>query len=435
MNSQTSSIANRSSLRALTLALATTPLLLTGCATSGDSNQPAETMPVGEINGSVYGAQSPISGASIRLYAAGTTGYASANTNVLANTSLTSSSNGTFTFGSFTCTAGQQMYVVAVGGNPGSGTNNNEVTVAALGDCATITGSSYNVQMNEVTTVAAAYALAPFATGYANIGADAANVTGLKAAFVNAAKLANFTTGAAGGTLPSGATAPVQTINALADILSYCVNSTTAGTPCPTLFGYTTPSGGSAPTDTFGAALNMAKYPTNNVSSLLSKVAANAVFPSTLNTSTTTDLTLSIVYTGGSFNSPSTTTVDASGQIWVANSGNNTVSVLAQTGTPISGSPISNNGLNDPVAIAIGSTGNALVANKGGTTLSAFSSTGSSLGTATVGSAPDAIAMDAAGNVWVANSSGSVTELNSSGTLVKTITGITSPSAIVIDPK
>ena len=434
MNNLTKSIAQRQSFRALMLALAAMPLLLTGCTVSAGSNEP-QTVSLEGLHGSVYGGQSPISGASIRLYAAGTTGYASTNTNVLANTSLTSGSNGTFTFGTYTCTAGQQMYIVAVGGNPGSGTNNNEVTVAALGDCNTI-NTNTNVQMNEVTTVAAAYALSPFATGYQNIGTDAANVAGLKAAFVNAAKLANFSTGAAGGTLPSGATAPVQTINALADVLSYCVNSTTAGTQCPTLFGYATPSGGSAPTDTFGVALNMAKYPTNNVSSLLSKVAGNAVFPSTLNTSATTDLTLSIVYTGGSFNSPTSTTVDGSGQVWVANSGNNTVSVLAQNGTPITGSPFSGNSLNNPVAIAIGSTGNALVANKGGTTLSAFSSTGSSLGTATVGTAPDAIAMDAAGNVWVANSSGnSVTELNSSGTLVQTITGITSPSAIAIDPK
>jgi hypothetical protein len=406
---------------------------------SAGSNEP-QTLSLVGLHGSVYGGQSPISGASIRLYAAGTTGYASTNTNVLSNTSLVSGSNGTFTFGSFTCTAGQQMYVAAVGGNPGSGTNNNEVTVAALGDCATIIGSGYTVQMNEVTTVAAAYALAPFATGYANIGTDAANVSGLKAAFVNAAKLANFSTGSAGGTLPSGATAPVQTINALADVLSYCVNSTTSGGPCSTLFGYATPPGGSAPTDTFGVALNMAKYPTNSVSSLLGKVAGNAVFPSTLNTTTTTDLTLSIVYTGGSFNSPTSTTVDANGQIWVANSGTtglnaNSVSVLAQNGTPISGSPFSGN-LNNPVAIAIGSSGNALVANKGGTTFSAFSSTGSFLGTATVGTAPDAIAMDALGNVWVANSTGnSITELNSSGTLVQTITGIASPSAIVIDPK
>src|ERR1700683_5203922 len=93
MNSLTKSIAQRSSLRALMLALAATPLVLTGCAGSSGSNEP-QTVSLTGVHGSVYGGQQPISGASIRLYAAGTTGYASLNTNMLANTSLTSGSNG-----------------------------------------------------------------------------------------------------------------------------------------------------------------------------------------------------------------------------------------------------------------------------------------------------------------------------------------------------
>jgi len=433
MKSLTKSIAQRNFLRALMLALAATPLLLTGCAMNGGSNG-TQTLSLAGVQGKVYGGQNPISGASIYLYAAGTTGYASANTNLL-NTPVTTSASGTFSFlpSNYACTSGQQMYIVAVGGNPGSGTNSNEVTVAALGDCSTLS-SATNIQMNEVTTVAAAYALGPFATGYANIGADASNVSGLKAAFVNAAKLANFSTGTAGGTLPAGATAPTAEIYSIANTLAACVNSASPFTSCTTLFTNTTPTAGSAPTDTFGAALNIAKYPTSHVSSLYTLGVPSAPFVGL--GSAPSDFSISIVYTGGSFSSPKTTTIDANGQVWVANSGNNTVSVLAQTGTPIGASPLSGNSLSNPVAIAITSGGVGLVANKGGTAVSAFSSTGSSLGTVTVGSAPVALAQDALGNVWVANSTGnSVTEFNSSGTVVQTITGITSPGAIAISPK
>ncbi len=248
-----------------------------------------------------------------------------------------------------------------------------------------------------------------------------------------------MTNGTAVGTLPSGATAPTAEIYSIANALAACVNSTTAGTPCANLFTYTTPSGGSAPTDTFGAALNIAKYPTNNVSNLYNLGTPSAPFASGLG-SAPNDWSVSIVYTGGgTFNGPATTTVDFNGQVWVANSGNNTVSVLTQTGTPIGASPLSGNSLSSPAAIAIDNSGNAWVADTGSTKVSVFTNTGGVFGSSpfTVGSGPNSLAFDATGNVWVGNSTGnSVTELGSTGSLLQTIsTGVTSPSAIVIDPK
>lgn len=66
----------------------------------------------------------------------------------------------------------------------------------------------------------------------------------------------------------------------------------------------------------------------------------------------------------------------------------------------------------------------------------AFASSGGSK-TFTVGTGPAGIAIDASGNIWVANegSGGSVTELNSSGGLVNTFSGvnISDPAGIAID--
>lgn len=436
MKYMTNSNVNRNNLRALMLALTAAPLLLAGCAVSGGGNEP-QTVGLQEIHGKVMGGEQPIQGASIYYYAAGTTGYASTNTPI--NSAVTTASDGSFTLtGHYTaCTAGQQMYIVSQGGNTGAGTNANQSTMAALGDCANINSSTY-ILINEVTTIAAAYALAPFATSYTNIGADAGNVAGLKRAFANAAKLANTANGTVVTTLANGGTVPSQEINALADVLTTCVNSSggTAGdnSNCGKLFTYTT-SGSSIPADTFGAALNFAKYPTNNASQIFARIPSPAPFATTF--SSASDLTLSIVYTG--FNTPKSTTVDANGQVWVANSGNNTVSVLAQNGAAVSGSPFSLNGLNGPTAIAIDNTGNAWVANTGGTTVSAFTNIGGTVTSSpfTVGSAPNSLAFDASGNLWVGNSTGnSVTELSSTGTSLQTISsGVTAPSAIVIDPK
>jgi streptogramin lyase len=98
---------------------------------------------------------------------------------------------------------------------------------------------------------------------------------------------------------------------------------------------------------------------------------------------------------------------------------------------------LTGNGLTTPYAVAIDSNGNAWAANFGSTTVSAFTNGGSTLASYTVGSGPRALAFDAAGNLFVANqSSNSLTELSSSGGFVQTITtGVSSPTAVAIDPK
>jgi streptogramin lyase len=422
---------------------------LTGCGGSMvQSIAPADPVSPGgptttsspAVSGRVQEGQQPVVGASIALYAAGTTGYASPSTNLLSAQVVTDSS-GNFTLAQpSTCTAGQQLYLVATGGNAGPGTNPNSALMAGLGDCASLTSTRFTL-LDEVTTVASVYALAPFMSGAASLGAPASNLQGLARAFSSINKLVNTTTGVAPGTaLPSGAVAPSTQLYALADILAACIDSTGGhagdGTPCGRLFTLTATSA-STPADTIAATLAIARNPTANVAALYALAPTSMPFLPTL-TSAPTDWALAITYHAGGFNSPTSTAVDASGNIWVANSAGNSVSVLAQTGVPIAGSPFSGNGLAAPTSIALDASGNAWVANSGGSTVSVFQNDGSvwSGSPFAVGAAPSAVAVDLTGDIWVANaSSNSLTQLSSSGAPLRTITSnVSSPSALAVDP-
>jgi streptogramin lyase len=188
------------------------------------------------------------------------------------------------------------------------------------------------------------------------------------------------------------------------------------------------------------ATLNIAHNPTLNAGKLFLLLAGQGPFSGGL-TSAPNDWTLAVVYSGGGFNAPRSTTIDAQGNVWVANSGGNSVSVLAQTGVPVASTPLTGNGLAQPSAVALDGAGDAWVANSGGAALSVFTSAGGVFsgspfsGSGTI-AAPSAIAIDAPGNIWVANrSNSSVTELSATGALVQQIkTGVSSPVALAVDP-
>ena len=88
----------------------------------------------------------------------------------------------------------------------------------------------------------------------------------------------------------------------------------------------------------------------------------------------------------------------------------------------------------NPEGVAIYSSGNVWVANYGSASVSKLSSAGALLGTYTVGTNPYGIAIDSSGNVWVANSgSANVSKLSSAGALLGTYTVGTNPHGIAID--
>jgi len=236
------------------------------------------------LSGVVHGGQQPVTGSTVTLYAAGAGGDGSSAS---ALTTAITGSSGTFSFtaNSYSCTSNQQMYVVATQGNPGltpSTVNNAQLSlVTALGACGNLKPTT-NIAINELTTVAAASALANYATSYAAIGSASGDATAMANAFTLAGELVDTSAGTVpGSTIPASYTSPASEIYTLGDIIATCVNSaggTGSTTNCGMLFTDTTPYQGTAPSDTFGAALLLAKNPNQNVSTAFGLATTNGPF-------------------------------------------------------------------------------------------------------------------------------------------------------------
>ena len=199
--------------------------------------------------------------------------------------------------------------------------------------------------------VAAAYALAPFASlsaGTTNIGTSASNLLGLGNALAPASNLVNTTSGgqAQATNAINGMVLPTAEINTLADILSACVNTNTVAgtsTTCSTLFTAATPPGGIAPGDTFQAAIDIALNPGNNAATLYGLAGAIAPYQPVLS-SAPTDFAVGIQYNGGPIVANQTTAgidIDAFGDAWVDDVGlmgaNSNITEISPAGAILSG--------------------------------------------------------------------------------------------------
>lgn len=424
---------------------------LTGCAALSPAGPVAQTE---GIHGIVHGGQQPISGATIELIAPGTTGYGTAGTVIV---SATTDSNGNFTLPRpYTCPANSGLvYIVAIGGNPGAGTNSQVTQAAILGPCSSLTASTY-VYISEVTTVAAAYALAPFATlssGVTNIGTSSTNLLGLTNAAAAAGNLASLSTGQV-STPGTGITVPTAEMNTLADILAGCVNSTTGSTACTSLFSAATPSGGTAPTDTFQAAIDIALNPGNNVSTLYAMATPTSPYQPTLS-STPTDFALGIVYTGGIIGASGGTQgidIDAQGNAWVSvlSGGRGASRVpsglleISPSGVVSPSSSAYINTIEYPQAVAVNSAGQVEVVDNynqifeytpAGVSATSFATNPVSTGS---GAAPIGIAIDNNdSSAWIANySNNTVTHLSNAGSFITASSPLSSgvaPTGIAVN--
>lgn len=264
-------------------------LFASGCGRQAPAT-PSIPVPGSAIRGRLYGGQQPVIGATIQLYAASTMGDGASSIPLLSSI-VKSDVSGQFSIsGQYACPSpGSLVYLVATGGNPGMspGTNNSALSLmAALGSCSNLTSSTY-ISVNEATTVASVWPLAPFMSSYTGLGSSSSDVQQLAAAFAKMSELIDVSTGAIPGpTMPAGYTAPVAEINTLANILASCVNSAGGvagdGSPCGNLFSKTAPLAGPAPTETIGAALQMAKNPASNVVALFNQANAAAPFQAAL---------------------------------------------------------------------------------------------------------------------------------------------------------
>jgi hypothetical protein len=407
------------------------------------SSTPVSVTPAG-LHGTAHGGQQPVAYSTIQLYQAGTgsSGYGAGATALLSSP-VSTDANGNFKITqTYHCTPGSQVYLTATGGQPIPNTTNSALALmAGLGLCDNL-GSSTFTDINEVTTVATVWALAPFMSGV-NIGAPSSNAAGLASAFADINTLVNTTTGAA-NVSTSGVTLPTAELNTIANSIAACINTsgpTIAG--CSNLFNAAPNANGSTPTDTITAALNIARNPSRNVTAIINNGVAAAPFNPTIQSAN--DLTLAVTYTGSGLNSPVAAAVDRSGNIWVANAAGNSVTEITHTGTVLSGaSGYQPTGLSTPSAIAFDGSGHAWVANAGTNTLSELSASGVNVGSSpfTGGglSSPTGIAFDAFGNSWISNSgNNSVSEFSSTGSPLSgsgfTVSGVSAPVGVAINPR
>jgi streptogramin lyase len=508
--------------------LTITAMLLAGCG-GGGSSIPAGTISgrVNKISGIVHGGQNPVAGTQVIATQAGSSGYGKGNRGFACTTT---NANGQFTFGSaapicpgfpglstsLVCpsTGSPDIYLFALGGNPGSGLNNAALTmIAPLGNCNSLP-SGLTVTINEVTTVATVWALSQFmncATGSVNgtvagctsasrdIGTSPTNATGLANAIGVAGNLANFSTGAAQGILNGGGLAPpTMEINTLGDILQDCVNSTgAASTACQNLFSCvvpgakpaagnsapcTIPAGGVMPSDTLTAALDIARNPANNLATLFKLISKTPAFTPPL-ASAPNDWTAAVVLSSAMFGTsgPLDSAIDAQsnawfpagfelvevsptgefisggvgypikstsvasdtlGDVWTSNFDGNSVTRFNPS---VGGVDFTGLGLTGPAGLAIDGSGNIWITNSGDKSLTKIDSMGDLLspsGGFTGGglNAPFRIALDVVGNAWVINSGAStISELSATGNALSGTTGYTggglnSPTDIAIDP-
>lgn len=432
---------------------------LAGCG--GSSNTPSSTTAPppppspAAMEGTVQHGQQPIVGATIQLYAASATGYGAPSVPLLSSSSkvypVVTNASGHFSIaGDFSCPSNSLVYLTATGGSAGTGNNPALTLMTALGSCSALAanGTSVAIMVNELTTVGSVWALAPFMTGASSVGTSASNVPGLTHAFLAVNKLVNTTSGSLSGpALPAGAVLPLAELNTLADILAPCVGSsgsTASGAACGTLFAASA-VGPVAPADTIAAVLNIAHNPGQNVASLCALATASAPFQPTLQCAPTLAAwTIAIQYTGGALNLPRAVAVDASGNVWLPNAGNNSVTELDNSGAVQSGSTGFTAGpLNVPSAVALDLAGNAWVANSGNASVTRISAQGGTAKTFTGGglAIPRSIAIDASGDAWIANfGNSSITEFGADGTALSpagtgfTGSAIHQPNSIAISP-
>jgi streptogramin lyase len=475
----------RLSCPALYLSLACVlPFALNGCSLDSTAAPSPETGQT--VQGMVRGGQQPIVGSHVYLFAANagvftpnTTGYGNASVSLLTSGTqdtsggatngdyyVTTGVGGAFSIsGDYTCTGGQQVYLYALGGTQGAVANPVAGLLTALGTCpgtSGTAGSSFSsglyLVVNEVSTIAAAYSFAGFATDATHVSSSGTSLAqaGIQNAFANAANLASLSTGAALATTPAGnGTVPQKAINTLANVLAACVNSNGAITgpaspaACYTLFNSAQSAGssGTVPGDTATAAINLAHNPGVNLGALYPLGTPTPPFAPAL-TAQPNDFTVALNFTGGGMSNPDGIAIDASGNAWVSNYSANVTELAVNTGIA---TQFTGGGLAGPQGVAVDPSGNVWVSNFGNasvTKLNGVSGTAISGANGYTGGGlkyPSGIAIDGSGNVWVGDyaygqpQTNGIAKLNGatgvaiSGSTGYKVGGVNTPLAIAID--
>jgi len=389
-------------MRILSVLSLSSVLLLAGCSLSPTAKPTAVTG--GTLVGKAFGGQQPIKNASVYLLAVinyNDPNYATTNTSMhLLNSSVatnnpghygqdtngnyyvTTDSNGVFNLtGDYTCTAGDAVYALLQGGNSGSGdgTQPNPAIelISILGTCPADGDFSTTIpflNINEVTTVAAAYVMTPYGQDPANLTYSGTTLgkSDLQRSFANFSNLVDVGTGAARtATLNGNGVVPQQKINTIANILAGCVNSANGSSAACQRIANDISAYGSGPGNTGQAALYLATNPypgSAQISDLFTNTTPQAPFspalPNSVSDPTPQDFALAIRFPGSTsgINFPIALAADGQGRIWVANFSGSSVAVLDGMGKPVTDSPFTGGGnIHQPFSIAIDTLGDAWI--------------------------------------------------------------------------
>jgi len=401
--------------------------ILTGCGSgvnpaSGDSIPPEDSYKGLPFIGKVLAGTTPVIGATVQIYAAGATGNGSAPTPLLSG-ALTTNSSGAFSVSSYTCPSSTSiLYLVATGGQAGTTapTNAGTVLMTSPGACDTVTSGSA-ITINELTTVASAYAFSQFLAPGAQLGATATNTSGIALAAGTLANLINPVTGLAPGlAFPSNGTAPTPQLDALANVLNACIVGDAASSACSQLYSDAT-SSATRPSNTLDAILNIVRNPAANIAALYALSAGSNAF-TPVPAAAPSDWTLFVNYTGGGMSNPASAAIDSTGRIWVANY-NAVASLFANNGAPVFPNGITGNGLCNSFGAAVDGSDRAWIANEaggcGGNTVTVLTSAGAQAAVYSAGGLnfPISVAIDSSEDAWIVDyGDSSLTILTNGGT-------------------
>ncbi|WP_260703157.1 Vgb family protein [Edaphobacter flagellatus] len=373
-------------------------------------------------DGTSLGGKQYIVGAHIYLFAANTSAWGGSSISLLnpagsgvsvdaTGAYVTSSSTGAFSFtGLYSCTPGDQVYVYASNGNPGSGANNPVIGMfAVFGTCpasGNFAGAISAFTINEVTTVSTAYALAGFMSDPTHVasGPSANAKRGLANAFAAYNNLVDLESGVAKANNDSGnGFIPQAKINAIANLLVPCVNSTGSNAACVSLFSNTRPSTSvPAPSNTAQAVLNMAHNPALNVPALFTLASATSPYQPTLSAAPN-DWTLSITFFSDNMPGPYFPAVDSQGNLWVPGYASDNITKFDPLGNVVYA--WNGGGIKQPFAVAIDSQDDPWVVNfiPNAATVSRYDNNGTPLSSTAFACAATCFfpAFDTAGNLWV----------------------------------
>ncbi|MFF3911756.1 hypothetical protein ACFYZJ_38875 [Streptomyces sp. NPDC001848] len=357
----------------------------------------------GPLHGMVNGAGQPLRGAQVTLFAGSRSGVRELGR-------ATTDASGSFTI-TYAQPADGVVYVEAASTTARRFRLRSVVGVGVGGGVPQRTVNT--VRINELTTIATAYALAQFSDQRGITGPS----PGLQNAAATAFTLADPVTGkpAAAVTADSANSQTLATLDTLANLISLC----TADAPrCDQLLRLATPPGNAAAADTVQAIGNLAHSPTLSPADLYALAREANVFTPAL-TAPPTAWILALRHTASDLYAPGRIAFDAHGNAWATNNWlpgtrnpNPFVTVQNPTGIPTFGSPISGGGMKGGAwGIAIDRDGSVWIPSYGGNAMSKYSATGAVLSPPTGWkngglNHPQGTAVDQRGNVWIANSYG-----------------------------